>query len=501
MERTLLWYRNDLRVDDHRPLREACERGAVLGVVPIDPARFAPVEIDGHALGFAKTGPFRARFWLESIAALRREWEARGGRLIVRVGPASEVVARVAAEWGASRVVCHEEPCREELDEAAEVSAALDAQGARLDLVWGATLYDPSDLPEFEGGFPNVFTTFRKACEAGSRVPAPLGAPGTIPAADALAPPAGAIPTLADLGVPEPSEDPRSFGLRGGEAAGRARMHAWAWEAQRLRRYKETRNGLLGEAYSSKYSPWLAHGCLSPRRVWADVRAYEAEHTRNQSTYWLLFELLWREYFRFLADASGDRLFARSGIRSRRYEWNHDARAFAAWCRGETGVPFVDANQRELLATGFQSNRGRQNTACFLSKYLRIDWRWGAAWFEHCLVDYDPCSNWGNWQYVSGVGNDPRDRVFDVVGQGERYDRDAAYLRLWLPELASLPTPLCHRPWRAERGAGIALGHAYAHALIDVDRYWDERKNERSRDSRSKGSKRRRSRGRTQGRA
>lgn len=188
-----------------------------------------------------------------------------------------------------------------------------------------------------------------------------------------------------------------------------------------------TRNGLLGADYSSKLSPWLAFGNVSPRTVAAEVARYEAAAGANESTYWLLFELLWRDYFRFAAVGWGTRMFKLWGPRGharstapddRGRAWRKDGGMLAAWARGRTGYPFVDANMRELLLTGFMSNRGRQNVASFFVKDMDMDWRIGAEWFESTLIDHDPASNYGNWTYVAGVGADPReDRYFLIPKQ------------------------------------------------------------------------------------
>ena len=166
---------------------------------------------------------------------------------------------------------------------------------------------------------------------------------------------------------------------------------------------------------------------------------FETERVENQSTYWLKYELLWREYFHALGLFCGDRLFYLSGVRHRLMAWRDDSAAFERWTTGNTGCPIVDACMRELAATGFSSNRGRQLVASFFVKYLKLDWRLGAAWFEHHLIDYDPCSNWGNWQYLAGVGTDSQDRVFSMLKQSERYDGDGTFVRRWLPELSDTP--------------------------------------------------------------
>ena len=195
--------------------------------------------------------------------------------------------------------------------------------------------------------------------------------------------------------------------------------------------YKETRNELLGSGYSTKFSPWLAFGCVSARFIMSELERFEAQYGGNDSTYWVWFELLWRDYFKFVALKFGNALFKEGGLLAAtgdRVNWvkgvESDKR-FWAWANGETGVPFIDANMRELKATGFMSNRGRQNVASYLVKDLNVDWRRGAEWFESYLLDYDPCSNYGNWLYVAGLGNDPRqDRYFNVIKQAHASDVD-----------------------------------------------------------------------------
>jgi deoxyribodipyrimidine photo-lyase len=159
------------------------------------------------------------------------------------------------------------------------------------------------------------------------------------------------------------------------------------WETDSLRAYKQTRNGLIGEGYSSRLSSWLALGSLSPRVVYAEIRRYERERVNNESTYWLFFELLWRDFFAFVAERWGRRIFAKGGVQGRPRTYRNDRDVFENWKAGRTGQPFVDANLRELAATGYMSNRGRQNAASYLAHDLSIDWRWGAAWVESALLD------------------------------------------------------------------------------------------------------------------
>lgn len=269
--------------------------------------------------------------------------------------------------------------------------------------------------------------------------------------------------------------DPRSaIQLFGGESAAHARLQLYLWEEHRLREYKQTRNGMAGQGFSSKLSPWLAVGALSPRQVAAEIARYERERVANDSTYWLLFELLWRDYFRFACIGWGANVFRLAGPK-RSLEpsraWSRDPAVWGAWARAETGYPFVDACMRELLQSGFMSNRGRQNVASFLARDLGVDWRVGAEWFESLLADHDPCSNYGNWTYVAGVGADPReDRYFSIPKQARNYDGHGTFMRLWLPVIAGFSPEQLARPQSMDPGARAALGYPDPCCVLLMDR-------------------------------
>ncbi len=259
----------------------------------------------------------------------------------------------------------------------------------------------------------------------------------------------------------------------GGESAGIARLQDYFWTGDRLRTYKETRNGMLGADYSSKFSPWLSLGCLSPRYIYQQVQDYETQRIKNDSTYWLIFELLWRDYFRFICAKHGNAIFRQSGLQGIPIPWQEDWQKFTLWQQGKTGFPLVDANMRELAATGFMSNRGRQNVASFLTKNLGINWQMGAEWFESMLIDYDVCSNWGNWNYTAGVGNDARGfRFFNIIKQSKDYDPEGEYVKYWLPELAKIPAAKVHEPWKLleveQQRFGVQIGKDYPHPIVDL---------------------------------
>jgi deoxyribodipyrimidine photo-lyase len=465
----LIWYRNDLRLHDHEPLHQALQRQAtqILPVYCIDPRQF-----NETPFGFSKTGAFRAQFLLESLADLRRSLQQRGSDLILRWGEPENVIPQLVQQFGVTAVHYHSEVTSEETQVEAALEQTLRSHGVQLEAFWGHTLYHLDDLPFAIAQIPELFTQFRKQVEKSSTVAPAFPTPAQLPPLPDCDP--GQLPTLTDLGLDAPMLDARAvLKFVGGETAGRDRLKDYIWTQDRLRIYKDTRNGMVGADYSSKFSPWLSLGCLSPRFIYEQVQQYEQDRIQNESTYWLIFELLWRDYFRFITAKHGDRLFRRSGLQGLALPWKTDWPRFHQWREGQTGFPLVDANMRELAATGFMSNRGRQNVASFLTKNLGIDWRMGAEWFESQLIDYDVCSNWGNWNYTAGVGNDARGfRFFNITKQAKDYDPDGIYVKHWLPELAQVPASKVHEPWKLlpveQERFEVRLGVTYPHPVVDL---------------------------------
>jgi len=486
------WVRADCRLHDNYALTHAARAGECLPVHVFDPREFGERPYGGpESFAFEKTGAHRARFRAGSVRDLRGSLRDAGSDLVVAHERAERALSRVAEAVDADVVYCAEYPTPEEQRARERVAEAL-PEGTRVESRWGRTLYHPDDLPTAPAAIADTFTPFRQTVEKapGCEPREPLDAPSlpALPAAVADgALDVGSVPSPADLGVADESDwaavavaDERAvLPFRGGESRGLERLETYVWTRDRLREYKETRNGMLGADYSSKLSPWLNLGCLSPREVHREVRAYERERVANDSTYWLVFELLWRDFFQFQFVKHGSQQFRREGIRERDdVRWSGGDRVYEAWTRGETGIPFVDANMRELNATGYMSNRGRQNVASFLANNCRVDWRKGAAYFETQLVDYDPASNYGNWAYQSQVGNDSRDSYFDIVKQARRYDEDADYVKRWCPELTPLPPEDAHEPWTLsrdeQRAHGVVLGEDYPEPVIDLARSYEK---------------------------
>lgn len=239
---------------------------------------------------------------------------------------------------------------------------------------------------------------------------------------------------------------------------------------------------MLGADYSTKFSPWLAHGCLSPRYVAQQCSEYEQKRVANKSTYWVIFELLWRDFFKFFAKKHGNSIFfldgtlgrAAHGTHPNSRKWGLDKRHLQAWKDGMTGYPLVDANMRELKASGFMSNRGRQNVCSFLAIDMNTDWRYGADHFEQELLDYDIYSNWGNWCSGAGMTGGRLNR-FNIVKQSKDYDCHGEYVKYWCPELKDLPVSLVHEPWKMtpeeQENFGVKIGRDYPKPIVQPSAY------------------------------
>lgn len=422
--KTLYWLRNDLRLDDNLALHRAMEESLEVLCVYIFEDRFFEDGIHGGK----RMDERRAFFIWQSVMELRETIRNRGSELIVLKGKAEDILPSLMHETGMDRLVYSNSVGYEEI----QIERKLNSAIGNCEGIWNHTLIDMDNLPFSIEKAPKVFTPFRKKIEKYHSYPDPVRAPRTIPHFSGSKPKDDLI-GFEDLGFKTPNHDERSvLEFHGGEMAAMERLQHYFWESESLSEYVETRNGMLGADYSSKFSPWLAQGCISARRIHSEVKRYESEIEENKSTYWLIFELLWRDFFQIVALKHGKELFFEFGWKGEFREWSTDQKKFNKWCEGKTNDPFVDANMKELNATGFMSNRGRQNVASFLTHQLKIDWRWGASYFEEKLIDYDVASNWGNWSYVSGTGNDPRkDRVFNTKLQAERYDPNGDYVRTW----------------------------------------------------------------------
>ncbi len=426
MKKAILWFRQDLRLHDNEALTEAV--GSAEKVYPVyvfDNRWFN----NQTKFGFPKTGIYRTQFILDSVRDLRNSLRENGSDLIIRFGKPEEELFELAKTLKSSWIFCN----RERTDEEVKVQDALEKNlcsiGQEVRFYRGKMLYYTQDLPFPVTHTPDTFSTFRKEVEKFVPVRSilPFHKEDLNPIEDYID--LGEMPTILQLGFDHEIETR----FKGGERAGLDRLAYYLWESNQIKTYKKTRNGLLGDDYSSKFSPYLAQGCLSPKKIYAEVKRYEAQHGANDSTYWMIFELMWRDFFRLMGKKHGNQIFQIGGFQGKTLNYDHDDQLFSSWASGKTGVSFVDANMRELNQTGFMSNRGRQNVASYLINDLNLNWIRGAEYFESLLIDYDPCSNYGNWNYLAGVGSDPRaDRYFNIESQAKRYDPDGNFVKHWL---------------------------------------------------------------------
>lgn len=384
--------------------------------------------------GFKKTGSFRAQFLLESLEDLDAKLRVLGSGLRIVMGKPEVEIPKLVQEYKAQKVFAKREVAFEEKQTENKVQTELFKLRCELDTYSTSTLYHAEDLPFSIKDIPDVFTNFRKKTEKDAEIRPPFTAPKQInsPEISPLE-----LPTFEALGLAKTTIDSRAvLQFKGGETEAIKRLQHYFYDTQSLSTYKETRNGMVGADYSSKFSPWLAMGCISARFIYAEIKKYEMQFGANDSTYWLVFELLWRDFFRFMFKKYQTKFFLYEGIKLKKGNSKSlNEKLLSQWVNGTTASDFINANMLELQQTGFMSNRGRQNVASYFCNELNMDWRLGAAYFEEQLIDYDVCSNWGNWAYLAGVGNDPRGhRFFNIEKQATDYDKNKAFRKLWLTD-------------------------------------------------------------------
>lgn len=322
------------------------------------------------------------------------------------------------------------------------------------------TLLDADTLPFSISELPRTFTAFRHEVERHISIRKPQPQPEQ---RMNFLPIETSVKNIQSLRHPDVVLPQRM-----GETAALKHLHDYFFVHHLASTYKKTRNGLLRFQDSTRFSPYLAWGNLSALTIYEQLKRYEQTIENNESTYWIWFELLWRDYFYFL-------LHDHSRPNPKDIDWNHPL--FLSWIQGTTGYPLVDASMRELQKTGWMSNRGRQNVASFFVHGLKLPWSWGEAYFQSTLIDYDRTSNLGNWQYLAGVGVDPREhRVFNVTLQFKKYDSRGEYVKHWLPELTHVPVPWLYQPWTMNHSEQeryrCTLGKDYPTRIIQDARFY-----------------------------
>lgn len=509
----VVWLRNDLRIRDHASFALANTADIISPIYVFDTAQYGPDHLSPH--GFQRTGPHRAAFQVEAIKDVRNELRKRRSDLIIRQGdPVPELISIIRelakANLGTIHVIAHKEVTWEEVQHEKRLEQGLTELSKELNVemylhfVWDNTLHHLDDLPFNAGGaaLQLTFTAYRELIEKeeGPAVrseieipemfkPFPLhlvmGQKATI-ISDPLPSLGGDLEVDGlcdphDFAFPEPRA---ASDFIGGMVAAEERLNDFVWKIGTIDTYEETKNESGTREGSSKLSPWLSLGCISPRSVYWDVKKYEERKTANGSTYSLILELMRRDYFRWVA---ASRLFAVNGYTGPRYEEESGRKVDDAtvktdaqlsrlqkWIEGQTGAPFVDANMREIAATGFMSNHGRRSVAYFLLQYLEFpDWRAGAEYFQSVLIDFDAASNWGNWASLSGAESDVNvEGKLNIVGEGMEYDPEGWFITRWCPELVDIPAPMIHEPHTLStpelEDMDVILGETYPEPIVSL---------------------------------
>ncbi|HEY1450590.1 MAG TPA: deoxyribodipyrimidine photo-lyase [Solirubrobacteraceae bacterium] len=447
----LLWLRRDLRVHDHPAMHAALS--AHERVVPV----FC---LDDSLLHGRHSSGSRTQFMLECLAELDAQLRERGSGLVVRHGPPDSELARLAKQTGAGALHFTREATPFARTRGARVRAALEDVGVELCGHPGLGAIDELDTLRTQAGKPyTVFTPFHRSWERADRR-AVLTPPAQLPALPSGLD-HGSIPSLADLDLAQEVEQPPP----GGERHGRELVRRFL--ERDVHAYEQGRDA-LGEDSTSRLSPYLRFGCISPRELEARLpEGAGAEAFRRQ--------LCWRDFHQQVLLHFPRN--ARSEFQERyrgKLAWSRAKRSFARWCEGRTGFPLVDAGMRQLRLEGWMHNRARLVVGSFLTKDLGIDWRWGERHFMRLLVDGDEASNNGNWQWIASVGTDPQPvfrRLYNPTRQMETYDLDGRYVRRYVPELASVPDEYLREPWTmpepVQRECGCVIGSDYPPPIVD----------------------------------
>ena len=423
---TIYCFRNDLRLLDNPAFLKANIESDVL--LPL----FCHPNNELIHKDIQRIGIHRQTFLRQALNQLRSHLKSLNSDLLEVNGNICEEIKKISEAIGATKIIFEKIVSPEELNE--EIS--IRSLGISVETVWQSSMIDLKDLPFELEKMPDIYTEFRKLIESKKIITkVPIALPEKLPPL-----PEKNIKFNSNINFSESIKYKYSSfpyleeQFNGGEK--NALSHLENYLLQKLpHTYKETRNQLFGIHFSTKFSPWLSIGCISAKYIAFKLKEFEDKFGANESSYWIWFELLWRDYFKFLHFKYGKNLYLKNGLNNNARIISHDDDKFDAWIRGKTGNNLIDAGMRELSSTGYLSNRMRQIVASYLIYDLDCDWRRGAQWFESQLVDYDVYSNHGNWLYIAGNGTDPRGgRKFNTTKQNLEHDPNNLYKKLWLEQ-------------------------------------------------------------------
>ncbi|MGL5618025.1 MAG: DASH family cryptochrome [Tannerellaceae bacterium] len=424
--RSIYWFRTDLRLLDNNVFKTAAESNRLLPVFILNPAEWERI------------GTRRRRFIRETIKDLSNDIKANGGVLYLFKGDPVALLPQIARLYVCDSLWAERLFCIEEVTQEKKLSESDAFEVTHF--IWDRLLYSAYEMPFELSVVYKQFTPYRKMVEKRCKVAPCVEAPKQVDWINDEnfdLPHYGLEPIDIDddnvwMISSEDNDERSDFMYEGGTEAALQRLRYYLWEIHAASTYKETRNAMEGADYSTRMSAWLSVGALSPRMIYHELKAYEDQFGANESTYWIVFEMMWRDYFSLVALQQGNRFFAKNGYRTTTPIWLDDSDKINAWRHGKTDDELINALMHQLNATGYMGNRGRQIVASYLTKNMKQDWRHGAAWFEKQLIDYDPASNWGNWAYQAGVGNDPMiGRTFNTHIQTEKFDPEHLFINKW----------------------------------------------------------------------
>jgi deoxyribodipyrimidine photo-lyase len=456
----IIWFRRDLRLSDNPALHAAVNAAGAQVVCLYIYETDSTLRPHGGA----------SKWWLDkSLRSLANDIESCGGQLILRAGDAGEILNQVAARTGARSIFWNRryDQAGREID--AAIKSDLNSQGLTVASFNGSVLSEPWTQTTGAGSYYKVYSPYWRAVQANYTCPPALAPPTKLARFDLTS------DRLSDWALhPEHPDWSTGFapGWTPGEAGARTRLEAFLDGP--VNTYGDDRNRPDIETGTSRLSPHLAFGEISPAQIWrATQSAIDAGAVDEKNGRKFLSEVAWRDFSYVLLFHNPDLAQANYKPDFDLMPWQQDAALLKAWQSGQTGYPIVDAGMRQLWHTGWMHNRVRMIVASFLTKHLLIHWRRGEDWFWDTLVDADPASNSASWQWTAGSGADaaPYFRIFNPITQGEKFDESGDYVRKWCPELARLPRKYLYQPWEAGplilREAGITLGETYPEPIVD----------------------------------
>lgn len=429
----LVWFKNDLRLHDNEALCQAiadCDQ--MVFCYCIEKSIFKQLN-----LGFQITGSSRFLFLEQSILNLQKNLEHLGGHLLIGTESAVDFIPKLVVQYNINAIYGECEYASEELQLIKGVKTKLPT--VEFSLYWGKTLYHIDDIPFPINKIPLTSKAYRIPTSKESYPRNPFKTVSILNALPNVE--STEFPSHLNYGFTDEDMKLSEPFVEGGEEEGLKRLQYYTFESELLTGYRWSRNKSLGLDFSSKFSPYLALRCLSPREIYKKVKHYEATVKKNASTWWIVFELVWRDYFTFKGMKFGNAIFQTEGFKKKAIAFENNTDYFKRWCDGQTGIPFVDAHMRQLNQTGYMSNRGRVNCSSYLVHDLKIDWTWGASYFESRLIDYDVSANWMNWHM----------QAYEIyytnpVHQSNKY-KAQDYIRKWIPELKTLDDVGVLIPW------------------------------------------------------